>query len=414
MAAAAARGRAPATRTATLVLAILAAACSSSADDAVGGGSGDGGSAGAGDGGSPSTGDGGAGQGAAGQGGAGEGGSTSSGEGGAAEGGGPATSVTTGGGGGPCPAGVTCVVDFPFSEPGDTAAEGTSAIPSYACAPDTNEGGPELLYRLWLPADGFVSATVRDGDGVDIDVQILADLDPAAPSGASCVARGDVQAAADLPAGEAWVVADSWVNGAGTALPGAFTIDIGFVAPSEGPCAMRSGSMDRIGDGAPLAMPATGPVTILGHLVTEAEPAPYPTTSTEELDQHHAISQDETGLVMLRGAAWAPPDGAGYHGASLVDPADLPVVDEAWYVTMAWSPADRPLPGTRMILRHPDDPSRAVVAAAGYDTGPTNLADVAGASEEVHFYLGTAGGAPLTVGLAEDQALPIGPRRCTD
>jgi hypothetical protein len=404
--------RGPIRRALLLITPVAALACSSEGADATsaGGAGGEGGGleVAGGAGGEVSSGSGGGGGSTSGGGGAG-GDSTSAGEGG---GGGGSTSSASGGG--PCPAGVTCVEDFPFSDPRDTSADGVMAIPSYACAPDTNEGGPEILYRLWLPSDGFVSATVRDGDGVDVDVQILTDLDPAAPSGASCVARGDVQAAADLPAGEAWIVADTWVNGSGTALPGAFTIDIGFVAPSEGSCGMLAGSMDRVGDDAPLAMPATGPVTREGHLVTAAEPAPYPTSSSEELAEHHALSQDATGLVMLRSASWAPADGASYHGASLVDPADLPVVDEAWYLTMAWSPAARPPPGTRMIVRHPDDPSRAVVVAAGYDTGPASLADVAGTSEETLFYLGTEGGAPLTVGLLADQTLPLGPRRCTD
>ena len=101
-------------------------------------------------------------------------------------------------------------------------------------------------------------------------------------------------------------------------------------------------------------------------------------------------------------------------GAGLGDPGDLPVIDEGWYVTMAWAPADRPPPGARMILRRTDDPSRAVVVAAGYETGPANLSSIAGATEETLFYLGVAAGAELTLGVAADPSLPVGPRRCTD
>ena len=81
---------------------------------------------------------------------------------------------------------------------------------------------------------------------------------------------------------------------------------------------------------------------------------------------------------------------------------------------MYWTAAARPPRGARMILRLPDDPSRAVVVAAGYETGPGNLTHVGGTPEETHFYLGTGHLSEMTIGIAEDQALPLGPRRCTD
>ncbi len=363
-----------------------------------------------------------------------DGGASSSGNGGASSGdgggavtsggGGPAstttststtsTSTTSAGGGGPCPDGVTCVDTFPFGDDRDTTAEGTTAIPSYACSPDTDEGGPEIVYRVSVPTEGFLSAAVHVADGVDIDVQILTDFDPAAPSGASCIARGDKHAFADVPAGEVWVVADTWVSGASGPLPGAFHIDIGFIGPSEGACAMQTGTMDRVNDTEPLDMPATGPVVLEAHLVTQEEPAPYPSTATEELAEHYALSQERTGLVMFRGEDWAPLEGGSFYGAGIGDPADLPVLDEGWYVNMYWVPASRPPKGTRMIVRLPDDPTRAVVVAAGYETGPGNLSNIGGTPEETHFYLETESGSTMTLGIAEDQTLPFGPRRCTD
>jgi hypothetical protein len=326
------------------------------------------------------------------------------------------SSSSGGGGGGPCPDGVTCVTSFPFSDERDTSLEGSQDLSSYApCSPDTNEGGPEIVYRLNVPVAGFLSVAVYDGDGVDIDVHILSAFDPAAPASTSCVARGDLQAAADVPAGEVWVVADTWVSASGGPQTGAFRVDIGFIAPSEGACAMQIGEMERVGDGGDaLAMPATGPIVMEAHLVTQEEPAPFPTTATEELAAHYALSQLETGLVMFREQDWAPLEGGSFYGAGIGDPADFPVLDEGWYVNMYWTPASRPPKGTRMILRHPDDPTRAVVVAAGYETGPGNLSNIGGTPEETHFYMGTDHGSIMTLGIADDQSLPLGPRRCTD
>jgi uncharacterized cupin superfamily protein len=75
---------------------------------------------------------------------------------------------------------------------------------------------------------------------------------------------------------------------------------------------------------------------------------------------------------------------------------------------MYWS--DRPAGGTRMILRTAD--GRAVVASAGWETGPGNLDHIAGTTEEVHFYLGTGHLDEMTVGFAVDDTLPLGPIVC--
>jgi hypothetical protein len=73
-----------------------------------------------------------------------------------------------------------------------------------------------------------------------------------------------------------------------------------------------------VGDGGvPLAMPATGPVVKEAHLVTQAEPKPYPSTATEELAEHYALSQTQTGLVMHRSELWAPMEGGSFFGAGI-------------------------------------------------------------------------------------------------
>jgi hypothetical protein len=64
-----------------------------------------------------------------------------------------------------------------------------------------------------------------------------------------------------------------------------------------------------------------------------------------------------------------------------------------------------------MILREPGG-NRAVVVAAGYETGPGNLERIGGTPEESHFYMGTHHLDTLQLGIATDQSLPYGPRTC--
>jgi hypothetical protein len=308
----------------------------------------------------------------------------------------------------PCPEGVTCVTTFPFGEDRDTSLEPASRLAGYACS-TADESGPEVIYRVTVTEAGFLAAAVQEETGVDVDVHILAALDPA-----TCLDRGNYHARADVEAGDYYVVVDTFVS-SGTPQAGPFHVDIGFTVPSRGPCAMETGEMARVGDGGShLALPATGPMVLEAHLVTQEEPSPYPSTETEELAAHHALSQGRTGFVMHRSQKWAPLEGGSFYGCGIGSPADFPVLHEAWYVNMYWTQAARPAKGTRMILRDPAGGSRAVVVAAGYETGPGNLSHVGGTPEESHFYLGTTHLDPMQIGIAVDQTLAYGPRVCTD
>ena len=308
-----------------------------------------------------------------------------------------------------CPADVVCVTGLPFIHEGDTSAAPPGKLNGYSCALDSNEGGPEVLYRVDVPVDGFLSAAVYDGEGVDVDVHILA-----SPEASSCVARGHHDASADVAAGTWWIAVDSWSDEAGVAQAGAYRVEIGLLAPSQGPCGVALGTMPRVGDGGDhLAMPATGPVVMEAHLVTQVEPPPFPATATDELQEHFALSQAVSGLVMHRDQVWAPLEGGSFYGAGIGSPSLFPVLDEAWYVNMYWTTSARPDRGTRMLIRIPGT-DRAVVVAAGYETGPGNLGNIGGTTEETHFFLGTGHKSELTLGIATDQSLPLGPRRCTD
>jgi hypothetical protein len=308
-----------------------------------------------------------------------------------------------------CPEGVVCVEALPFTGQGDTTTSSSQALDGYSCAPEVDESGAEIVYRVEVPQAGFLSAAVFDGPAVDVDVHILS-----APDAASCLDRGNHHAGADVGAGTWWVVVDTWVDEDSTPLAGAYTLQIGLYLPSSGPCPVEVGEMPRVGDGGDhLAMPATGPMVLEAHLVTQDEPPPYPSSSTEELASHYTLSQAATGLVMRRDQVWAPLEGGDFYGAGIGSPTLFPVLDEGWYVNMYWTKDARPDRGTRMVLRDPAG-DRAVVVAAGYETGPGNLANIGGTTEETHFYLGTGHKSVLTLGLASDQDLPLGPRVCTD
>jgi len=309
---------------------------------------------------------------------------------------------------GSCPADQICPTTFSFSHDGNTAALPPGKLTAYSCKPSADESGPEQIYRVEVTGPAFLSAVVYPEAGVDVDVHILSAL-----SAASCLDRGDDTAKSDVNTGVYFVVVDTYVSG-GKALAGKYRVDIGLIAPSAGPCAMQTGTLARVKDGGKLlAMPATGPVVVEAHLVTQEEPPPYPTTATQELAAHKLLSQKKTGLVMKRTQVWAPLEGGGFYGAGIGSPTKFPVLDEGWYVNMYWTAAARPKAGTRMILRLPQS-KRAVVVAAGYETGPGNLAHIGGTPEESHFYLGTGHLSILQLGFAVDNALPLGPRMCTD
>jgi hypothetical protein len=305
-----------------------------------------------------------------------------------------------------CPAGQVCVTSFPFGHDADTATAKSAQLNNYACKPGADESGAEVIYRVTVPAAGFLSAAVHDGANVDVDVHILSALDAA-----KCLDRGDLHARADVTAGTYFVVIDTFVS-QGKPQAGPYHVDIGWLAPTQGACELQVGEMARVNDGGkPLKMPAQGPVVMEAHLVTQQEPAPYPQTFTEELAAHYQLSQNATGLVMFREQVWAPKEGGTFYGAGIGSPTQFPLLDEGWYVNMYWTAKSRPKAGTRMILRKPGT-DRAVVVSAGYETGPGNLAHVAGTPEETHFYLGTGHLSVLDVGIAVDQKLALGPRRC--
>ena len=304
-----------------------------------------------------------------------------------------------------CPPGRICVEAYPYRHEFSTI-DSAMQFDTYSCAPSIDESGPEVLYQLTIEQAGFLSVAVYDEANVDVDVHILGTLDPQ-----DCLDRGHHHARTDVTPGTYYVVVDSFAQN-GSNFAGSYTLDIGLTITSTGPCQMETGVMNRVGDqGQGLSMPATGPMVLEAHLVTQDEPEPYPSTATEELKAHYELSQNETGFVMYRDQQWAPLEGGNFYGAGIGSPTLFPVLHEHWYVNMYWTSSSRPERGTRMILKDPNS-QRAVVVAAGYETGPGNLNNIGGTTEETHFYLGTQHQSELTLGIAADQTLPFGPRNC--
>ena len=126
-----------------------------------------------------------------------------------------------------CPDGVICVDSLPFAHSGDTRSSATRSFSSYACAPDTDESGPEIVYRVDLPEDGFLAAALSDWDA-DVDVHVLGSLDSD-----DCIDRGHTDAGSLLPAGRYYVVVDTWVDGDGQEQAGQYDLYLGHTTPAE-------------------------------------------------------------------------------------------------------------------------------------------------------------------------------------
>lgn len=118
------------------------------------------------------------------------------------------------------------VPSLPYTHKGNTSNPAAKQVSAYSpCAPGTNEGGGEFVYRLELAEAGVLTVSVDDvsGDAVDLDVHLLS-----APSGDSCLARDNKTLSKKLPAGTYWVVVDTYVTQSGTPLAGPYTLSISW------------------------------------------------------------------------------------------------------------------------------------------------------------------------------------------
>jgi len=339
----------------------------------------------------------------------------------------PSTSSTTSSSS-TCPDGPGSACDpfpiaaFPYEDTRDTRDSPHVAVDTYGCATDIDESGPEWWYTFTIGHRGTVVATIDevDGDEVDVDVHLLGSADPD-----DCLDRDHVAVAAVLEPGTYRIVVDTWVDDAGVAQAGPYTLTVSYTALAGGPCATVPTDVRMFwtacdpsiadcraeGGEIVLATPTVGPVVKEAHVVTDADGfgGSWPISLTDGIDRHYAESEAATGYVMDRTEPWAPAGEGGSEYGQGATGAVLPVVAEAFYVNMYWR--DRPDAGTRMIVRNPAN-GRAVVAAAGYETGPGANDAIGGVTEEIHDWLGTAHRDDLELGFAADPTLPYGPIDC--
>jgi len=156
-------------------------------------------------------------------------------------------------------------------------------------------------------------------------------------------------------------------------------------------------------------LPSIFKVVQEAHLVTKEDSQfanSWPQNEKDMINMHYKNSEEITGYKMNRGQPWCPSgEGNCEHGQGSDGKPSIGA--ETWYMCMYWE--NPPVPGTKIIIRNPAN-GRKVVAAAGYETGPSSPPDcLGGACEEIHHYLGSKHMTKLEVGFAKNQELPFGP-----
>lgn len=127
-----------------------------------------------------------------------------------------------------CPPGTLCV-DLPHEHRATTSGAASSRFDTYGCAPETDESGPEVVYRVEVPAAGFLALELFDVPaGVDVDVHLLA-----APDAGACLDRGHWRAGGWVEPGVYWVVADSWVDAEGSVFSGSYGLRMALTTPAD-------------------------------------------------------------------------------------------------------------------------------------------------------------------------------------
>lgn len=99
------------------------------------------------------------------------------------------------------------ILAFPYTDFRWTAGAASDAIDAYSCSPDTDESGPEVMYRFEALSAGTLEVVVSDDDGTDVDIHVLTAAD-----GDACLARNDTTISVEVEPGTIWIVADTWVG----------------------------------------------------------------------------------------------------------------------------------------------------------------------------------------------------------
>jgi len=177
---------------------------------------------------------------------------------------------------------------------------------------------------------------------------------------------------------------------------------------TSGNCKIKKESIE-IKDRGQVSLPATGVIAAEEHLVTKEENF-QPENTKDRIERHYQITEQAIGRPINHVRSWTKAEGGGSIGGGS-SPNRPPAAVEPWIVNMNWS--SRPPEGTKMIIRNPQN-GKTVVAAAGYETGPSDKTYLFGAQGEALQAIGAVTGTTVEVGFAEDQSLPFGPIKCND
>lgn len=299
------------------------------------------------------------------------------------------------------------VRDFSKVIAGNTK-NGTNKITTYGgqCS-DTNESGPEQSYVFKVDEPGVLVVGTTEPSGGDVDVHLLSSL-----TASGCLARGDKGLSLHVKAGIYYVNVDTYQS---TSNAGSYNLKITFF-PDSGKCGMEVTDITRINTPKVVTLPATGKVVQEAHMVTDYDQEEngknwWPSTSNEKLAEHKAHSAEWTGVDY--GGDWCPSGEGGCEYGQGATGKAIPWKAEAYYVCMYWNSASKPKPGTRFLVVNPQT-GKAIVAAAGYETGPGDGSKIGGAVYEIHKKLGTSHDSTLTFGKlkSDAQSLEFGPIDC--
>jgi hypothetical protein len=125
------------------------------------------------------------------------------------------------------------VTDLPLSDSRDTRDSSSTSLSLYSgCESDSDESGPEVVYRLTLEESTRIRAIVADRGETDIDIHLL---DATATEG-GCIARDHNSLEGTLEPGTYHLVLDSWVDADGGVRAGEYQLMVVECHPDDSAC----------------------------------------------------------------------------------------------------------------------------------------------------------------------------------
>lgn len=190
------------------------------------------------------------------------------------------------------------ITALPFTHAANTTQAPAQSANSYSpCAPSTNEGGGEFVYRLELATAQTVRIAVDDksGDAIDVDVNLMTAADPT-----TCTDRNNVAVEKALAAGTHYIAVDTWVDASGAVKAGPYVLTVSATTTPPPP----TGCLKN-----PLPSCQNGSAPLVNGVPTEAAgtggcPAGMVKVSTFCIDRYEAMLVEVKAGNQL--AAWSP------------------------------------------------------------------------------------------------------------